>query len=62
MCVCAGALKFLFAELHLPECMWQIFACIFSGRLFDHHILDMVELGVENFKSYHEFKVGERCM
>ncbi|XP_071504090.1 ribosome production factor 2 homolog [Diadema antillarum] len=26
------------------------------GRMFDYHTLDMVEFGVENFKSMHEFK------
>jgi len=27
------------------------------GRMFDHHVLDLIELGVENFKSLDDFKV-----
>ena len=27
------------------------------GRMYDFHVLDMVELGIESFKSFSEFKV-----
>jgi len=27
------------------------------GRLFDHHILDMIELGVDNFQSMYDIEV-----
>ncbi|XP_050406508.1 ribosome production factor 2 homolog [Patella vulgata] len=30
------------------------------GRFFDHHILDMVELGIENFRSMFEFQ-NDKC-
>ncbi len=30
----------------------------FSGRLFDHHVLDMFELGIENYTPLSEFNVG----
>lgn len=31
--------------------------CIhYPGRMFNHHLLDMVELGVENYKGLKEFK------
>ncbi|RKP16700.1 Brix domain-containing protein 1, partial [Rozella allomycis CSF55] len=33
---------------------------ITMGRLFDHHILDMVELSIEQFKTLEDFKV-EKC-
>ncbi|XP_049765781.1 ribosome production factor 2 homolog [Schistocerca serialis cubense] len=26
------------------------------GRMYDHHLLDMVELGIDSFKSIHDFK------
>ena len=26
------------------------------GRMFDHHVLDMLEIGVENFRSLSDFK------
>ncbi|XP_071548316.1 ribosome production factor 2 homolog isoform X1 [Panulirus ornatus] len=29
---------------------------IILGRMFDHHLLDMVELGIENYKGLNEFK------
>ncbi|XP_030850526.1 ribosome production factor 2 homolog [Strongylocentrotus purpuratus] len=29
------------------------------GRMFEHHTLDMIELGVENFKSMHAFKTSK---
>ena len=28
-----------------------------SGRMFDHHVLDMVELGVDNFTSMFDIEV-----
>uniref|UniRef100_A0A8C4PYA4 Ribosome production factor 2 homolog n=1 Tax=Eptatretus burgeri TaxID=7764 RepID=A0A8C4PYA4_EPTBU len=31
------------------------------GRIFDHHVLDMHELGLESYRSLHEFKV-QKCM
>ena len=31
--------------------------CVCVGRMYDFHILDMVELGIENFKSFFDFKV-----
>ncbi|WAR07086.1 RPF2-like protein [Mya arenaria] len=33
---------------------------IVLGRLFDHHILDMIELGIDSFKSMSEFE-GPKC-
>ncbi len=39
---------------------------LFSGRLFDHHVLDMIELGIENHKPMSAFEVrsfgGRRCL
>lgn len=32
---------------------------MFTGRLFDHEILDMVELGVDSYKSLDEFKIAK---
>eukprot|EP00741_Cyanophora_paradoxa_P006500 tig00001003_g6291.t1 len=32
------------------------------GRMFDFHLLDMVELGVENFKSMQEFKASKSVL
>ena len=30
---------------------------LFTGRLFDFHVLDMIELGIEKFVSLTEIKV-----
>lgn len=33
-------------------------ACVlFAGRLFDFHVLDMIELGIEKFSSLSDIKV-----
>lgn len=33
-------------------------ACVlFAGRLFDFHVLDMIELGIEKFSSLRDIKV-----
>jgi len=31
---------------------------VFIGRLYDGHIFDMFEIGMENFKSIADFSVG----
>lgn len=31
--------------------------CFFAGRLFDFHVLDMIELGIEKFVSLSDIKV-----
>lgn len=36
-----------------PESAWVLFA----GRLFDFHVLDMIELGIEKFSSLSDIKV-----
>lgn len=30
---------------------------LLAGRMYDGHVLDMIEMGVENFKSLYSFKV-----
>lgn len=35
----------------------KLFACLFAGRLFDFHVLDMIELGIEKYVSLSEIKV-----
>lgn len=34
------------------------FANCIVGRLFDHHMLDMVELGIESFTAMDDFSVS----
>ena len=31
--------------------------CWFLGRMYNYHVLDMVELGIEKFTSFSDFKV-----
>ncbi len=48
----------------------RLFPCVscivihvwYAGRLFNYQVLDMIELGVENYKSRQSFKVGQSSL
>jgi len=35
---------------------------VVMGRLFNYHVFDMIELGIENFKSMTDFKVAKNAI
>jgi len=50
-------LNWLFLEASRSAAARDSFFCLFAGRLFDFHVLDMIELGIEKYVSLSEIKV-----
>lgn len=43
----------------IMPCQLIQFFCSFTGRMFDYHVLDMIELGIDSYKSMFDFEVRQ---
>lgn len=48
-------------ERNVLKPVWIFFLSLLTGRLFDFHVLDMIELGIEKYISLSDIKVIIVC-